>query len=300
LARYLGVGEESTYGVAAPPTRYIDILRESLVYDKGYIPVETAFSREIRKYVEGKAKVTGGIDFTVEPENVGEFLKWALGSVETTGTGPYTHTFKPADTIKSFTVIVVSEVVQRKITGCLINRLEIESALDIVTGSIEVLGSREVKDAGNYTPTISTLPPFVFKQGSLILGGADRSSYLRAFRLRINNNIPEEDLYGFGDNHPQRILVRGRRVEAELEMVFTDTTEYDNFLAGTEVSLNLKFVNGDYEFEVILPKMVICSDTTPHIDRREPLRITAPMLVLYDSSSGYDVCIKLKNSVSGY
>jgi hypothetical protein len=299
--RYLAVGEEATYGTAAPLNRYIDILREALVFDKGITPVETVFSRDIRKYVEGRARVTGSVDFNVEPENCGEFFKWALGSVETSGIGPYNHTFKPADTIKSFTITVVSEKVQRKITGCLIDRLTLETVLDVVTGSIDVIAAKEEKDTGSYTPTISTLAPFVFKEATLTLGGSDRSQYLRALRLRIGNNIPVDDLYGFGSQYLRRIGVRARTVECDIEMAFEDTTEYDAFLAGTEVACNLKFTRGtDYEFEIDLPKMVYRSDVAPHVDRREPLRITAPCQILYDSAAGYEVALKLKNNLAGY
>jgi len=299
--RYIGVAEESTYGTFVNPTRYIDILRENLVYDRGITPVQTVWSRAIQKYVEGKARVEGSIDFAVEPENLGEIFKWCLGSVETTGTeAPYTHTFKPADDIKSFSMVVVSEKVKRKITGCLVPRLTLETPLDIVTSSIDVLAKKEEKDTGSYTSTISSLAPFVFKQGTLTLGGNDRSKYLRALRLRIDNNIPIDDLYGFGDVGPQKILVANRTVECELEMAFEDTTEYDDFLAGIEVSLDLKFVNGNYEFEIDLPKIVYKSDTAPHIDRREPLVATIPCQVLYDSASGYEVALKLKNNVSSY
>ncbi|MGP3667604.1 MAG: phage tail tube protein [Candidatus Bathyarchaeota archaeon] len=300
MSRWIGVAEETSYGTFVSPSRYVDILRERVSFDKGYIPVETVYSRDIRKYVEGRSRVTGSIDFTVEPENVGQFFKWALGSVTTTGTGPYQHTFKGADTIKSFSMIVKSETVQRRITGCLINRLTIETALDIVTGGIDIIAKKEEKDTSNYTPTISTLAPFVFKEGVLTLAGIDRSKYLKALRLTINNNIPEDELYGFSDNTPTTMVVRGRTVEAELEMAFPDTSEYDKFLAGNEVSLSLKFTKGTYEFEIHLPKMVIRSDAAPHIDRNEPLRITAPMLVLYDSTSQYEVALKLKNNISSY
>jgi hypothetical protein len=313
--RYLAVGEETTYGTAASPTRYIDILREALVFDKGITPVETVFSRDIRKYVEGRARVTGSVDFNVEPENIGEFLKWALGSVTTTDDGAvppvaYKHEFKPADIIKSFTGIVISEKVQRKITGCLIDRLTIETALDIAMGSIDVVAAKEEKDTGSYTPTISTLAPFVFKQGTLTLGGSDRSQYLRALRLRIGNNIPVDDLYGFGSQYLRRIGVRARTVECDIEMAFEDTTEYDAFLAGTEVACNLVFTGPstgstgagfeNYKLEIDLPKLVYRSDVAPHIDRREPLRITAPMQVLYDSAKGYECAITLVNKISSY
>jgi len=300
VVRFIGVGEEEAYGSSVQPTRYIDILRERLVFNKGITPVETVYSRAVQKYVESKASVTGSVDFVVEPENCGEIFKWTLGLVETTGTGPYTHTFKPSDTVKSFTMVVASEGLQRRICGCLVNRLEIESALDVVTGSIDIVASKEEKDTGNYTPTISTLSPFVFKNGTLTLAGNDKSRCLRAFRLRINNNIPTDDLYGFGSPYPQRILTRNRTVECEIELAFEDTTEYDTFLAGSEIALNLKFAYGDYEFEVDLPRIVYTSDVTPHIDRREPLRVTAPLQVLYDSTKGYEVALKLKNQVSGY
>ena len=314
--RYLAVGEEASYGSAASPTRYIDILREALVFDRGITPVETVFSRDIRKYVQSRGRVTGSIDFAVEPENVGEFFKWALGSVETTDDGgsppvAYKHVFKPADEIKSFTGIVFhGENPKRRIVGCLIDRLTVETPLDYATGSVDILASEEQSTEESLSPTISSLPPFVFKEASFQLKDSDKSKYLRALRLNIRNNIPVDDLYGFGSPYPVRSLTTTRTVECEIELASFISTVYSDFLSGEEVACKLTFTGPstgssaagfeNYKLEIDLPKLVYRSDAAPHIDRREPTRITAPMQVLYDPTKGYECAITLVNKVSSY
>ena len=305
--RYIVVGEETAFATPVTPDKYIDIVRESIVFDRGIRPIETVYIRDTRKYIAGKAIARGSLDFNVEPENAAHFFKWVLGSVTTTGVGPYTHDFKPADTVQSFTCIVNPEKETygffRKLSGCLIERLTLESALDVLTGSVDIIAAKEEKDTA-FTPSvsISTIAPFNFKEATLTLGGSDKSSILRALRLSIANNLPIDDMYGHGSEYLQRILTRGRTVEATLELAFEDATDYDRFLAGTEVAVNLKFVKtaASEELQIDLPKMVYRSDVAPHLDRREPFRITTPCQVLYDSTAGYEVKIQVINSVASY
>jgi|GEM_PF-1331504 len=314
--RYLVVKEESEFGVAETPDKYIDILGESLGYDPGVTPVETVFSRDIRKHVNLKALLSGDVDFNVEPENVAHFFKWALGSCTSEVIGEttvYKHLFKPADTLKSFTAIIaaVGEYPAgnfRKDSGCLVNGLHLESALDILKGNITVVGAKEEKDA-TFTPTspvpISALDPFVFHQATLTLASADKSQYLRKLTLDIGNNIPTDDLYGHGSPNIRRAKVDRRTVGVELEMAFEDNTDYDKMLAGTEVAADLHFLGPvaddpeKYELKIDLPKMIYKSGTA-HIVGRDPLVVAMPCEVFYDSVSGYEVMIELHNKVASY
>ncbi|WP_309492314.1 phage tail tube protein [Candidatus Hecatella orcuttiae] len=305
--RYIVVGEETTFGSPVTPDKYIDIRREAVVFDVGVIPVETVYSRDTRKYVFGKALARGPIDFAVEPENVAHLFKWALGSVTTSGAGPYTHDFTPADTVKSFTAIINPEQETygffRKLSGCLVERLTLESALDVLTGSVEIVAAKEEKDTA-FTPSVSLSPlaPFVFHEATLTLGGADKSSVLKAFRLTVGNNLPVDDMYAHGDKHLRRILVGRREVEVQMELAFEDSADYDRLLAGTEVAASLSFVKtaGSAELLIDLPRMVYHSDVAPHIAGRDPFTVVAPCQVLYDSAAGYEVKIQVKNNVAGY
>ena len=331
MARYLVVGEESkaAYAVAVEPDKYIDIKKETLVFDKGVTPSETVYLRDPQKYSFLKAIVKGGIDFQVEPENIGWFLKWALGNHSKAGASPaaVTHTFKAkdmaaAESVYSFTDIVaaVGEFPTdtfRKHSGMMIDSLSLESALDVLTGSISCVGKDETKDS-SFTPTdpltISSLRPFVFTQATMNMpSGTDISAYLRAFRLTVNNNIPVDDLYGHGSEYLQRRPAVGggaRTIEVSVEMAFKDLTEYDVFLAGTEIDDTTLVFTGitiagatpaaNYTLTISLPRMLYKSDVAPHIDRREPLRVTVPLQVLYDTTDKYALKIDLKNAVADY
>jgi len=89
-------------------------------------------------------------------------------------------------------------------------------------------------------------------------------------------------------------------------MAFEYFTDYDKMLAGTEVAATLKFegpvadATEKYELHIKLPKMLYKSDTAPHIVGRDPLKVSMPCQVLYDSVSGYEVMLEVHNKVTSY
>ncbi|MFQ5712379.1 MAG: hypothetical protein ACE5GD_11475, partial [Candidatus Geothermarchaeales archaeon] len=106
--RYFGFAEETTFGTKVAIANYLDPIDMKIISDTGKIFVETVQNRAAVKQVDGPLKVAGPVSFYVEPENIAWFLKWALGGVTTVDDGlatpvAYKHTFKPADSIKSWT-----------------------------------------------------------------------------------------------------------------------------------------------------------------------------------------------------
>jgi len=308
----MGVKEETTFGTAATVDKYIDIVSEDLKSDRGTIFPETVDSRYQKKQVAGANIVRGTVNFVVEPENVAHLFKWTLGSVTSVQQGTttvYDHTFKPADDIKSFTVEIGLDSYGRVIKGCLVNRLTLESvAKKQLVGSVEVVGREEVKLASPGTPTFSGLRPFVWSDASFTIAGADKKSQLKAFRLNVANNIPVDELYGHGSSLLQRIEVAGLDVEGNLDLSHVDSAQFDNFLAGNAVALNLKFTGEatgvaeypNYTLEVDLPNCVYLSDAVPHLDRKEPLKSNVPFRALYDPTAGYVLKIVVRNKVTAY
>jgi hypothetical protein len=310
--RYLGVGEEATFGQAAAISRYIDVVSESIKTSQGWITPETVDSRFQKKAILGPISVKGSVNVVVEPDVVPILFKWLLGSVasQQQGTsGVYDHSFTPADSIKSFTAELGYDTFGRKIVGCLINAATIESvAKKELVASFDIVAKEEQKITSLATPTFSARRPFVWSDAAFKVGASDKSSQLRAFSLKISNNIPEEDLYAHGSRSITRVEVGEFTVEGALDLTPLDTEQYDRFLAGQEAALNIKFTGEstgvqeypNYTLEIDLPRVVYESDAAPHLDGKKPLKANVPFKALYDPSKAYAVKIVVRNKVAGY
>jgi hypothetical protein len=306
VERYFGVGLESTFGTAVAADKYKDIISENLRLDKRYLFPDTVRSRALFKKLTGPIIVRGDVVMLLAPEPDARFFYWGLGSksTEQLATGVYQHTVTPTDTIKSFTARVGAEQFERVIAGCLIDTLTVEAvAGEIATTTLSLVGASETK-TNIGSPVFGTVRELNFNEATVSIG-ASTVSYVRAFRLRVNNNVAVDRMYALRKSEEMNRVEVGRRaVDGSLDLQFADSTEYDRFLAGDEFSLNVKFEGETisdthkYTVEIDLPKITYTSDAAPLITRREPIRITAPFRAMYDSTSGYDVAVKVTNTES--
>ncbi|MEM2982820.1 MAG: phage tail tube protein [Candidatus Bathyarchaeia archaeon] len=303
--RYLGVGEESTFGTAVTASKYKDVVSENLRLDKRYLFPDTVRGRTVFKKLTGPVIVRGDVMMLLASEPDAKFFYWSLGSksTEQLATGVYQHTITPADTIKSFTARVGAEQFERVIPGCVADALTVEAvAGEIATTTISVVGVNESKTTIG-SPSFGTVKELGFNEATVSIGGTSKT-YVRAFRLRVNNNLAVDRMYALGSQTMNRIEVGRRVVDGSLDLQFADSSEYDRFLAGNDFALNIKFegatISGGYKHtvEIDLPKVIYTSDTAPLLTRREPIRITAPFRAMYDSTSGYDVAVKVTNTES--
>lgn len=307
--RYFGIGEETTFKTAVAAAKYIDIIRESIIPDKGWVIVDTAAHRTYRKKYLGAYRGRGPVEFPAEPENgLTKILKWVLGDVTSEkqgATSAYKHTFKPADTIKSFTgrvgVVEGSLTAERVLPGCLVNSL----ALRYRHGE-EVRCAAEIFNAGKESktsigsPTFSDLDPFVFSQAKVEFEDTEKAIVAEA-EVRMNNNIPF-DRGVLGDDTFPYIKVGRLVVDGRLSLWFETADEYDRFLAGTEFKLEI-LTEGpaigetgyNYTLNVILPKCVYLRDTAPHVDRREQCILDAPFQGFWDAVEEAEVKIEVIN-----
>jgi hypothetical protein len=283
---------------------YIDIYDEKVEGDEGWIAFETAADRSYTKRTEGDYIAKGPINLPVDAKNIGWLLKWALGSVSTgakQGNGTYTHTFKCADDLKSFTGrIGVADFtnMERILAGMLVDTLSLKSefrkALDASVGVVSFL--KETKGSIG-TPSFSALNPFMFAQGVVKIATAT-VGYAHGIALNLNNKIPVDKWFN-------KIHVGKRTVDGTLTLVFDEATEYDRFLAGTEFALEQTFTGALIEagfyntLKLSLPHCNYTKDTAPHINKREMCMINAPFQAFYDATDT-ELKIELTNATVGY
>lgn len=123
----IGLGEESTWGTAVSRTNWRPLISTDLTRTIEKVPrpslrVGAAGAMRRAHYVQAD-NAGGSFEIEATYENVGLLIKHIMGTVATTGSGPYTHTYTFADdvptglTIENVRGTGTSEVFE----GCRIN-----------------------------------------------------------------------------------------------------------------------------------------------------------------------------------
>lgn len=313
MARYVGLGKETTYGTAVAATRYAEAIA-SIKPDQGWIIPQPIAGRAFRKRNLGPYRARGTIgDFPVEPENIiGELLLGVLGSVSSQqigATGVYTHTFEPADTIPSFTTRIGVEQTERILPGCLVNSLTVKFAHDKdIQANAEILSGFQETKGSITTPTISELQALNMHDADsyIKIGGVEKQNLIYDLEITINNNIPFDrgDLSG---RTFSEIRVGQRVVTGKLSAYFDETDEYDRFIDGEEFNLILLALGpiaydiNKYFIKFELRKCVYLKDVVPDVKpQSEPLVVDAPFQAFFDSTKGWEIQAILQNKIASY
>jgi len=311
---YLAIQEEATFGTE--PTwspRYIDIVSETISHERGVIHQPGVGSRHIQKQRGGPWRISGGVDMVLEPENCGEILKWALGSVTTTQPDPtaapntYKHEFIPADDIKSFSM----EIARGKVTALRYNGIKINSIEfgvthgEMLTASLDLLGGRKPAKKARSTPTFSALDAFVFHQGVATIGGTDKTAIVREATITYANNlVDDEGAYGL-KREMQRLPEALGNVEASVTLNFEDTAQLDTFLAENSLALNLKFeseiIESTYKYmlEINIPELYYDTESA-NISEKELIAQDVSGTALFNTGAGNVIKVILQNTISSY
>lgn len=172
----IGFAEESTYGVYVAPTRFYPLFEQGLT--DGYA-VERLESEGVvagsdvigtSQWNGGPITVGGDVGFELYQDFAGLLFKHMFGTVNTTGSGPYTHTFTPGS-IDDLSLtcqvgippVLGSAVIPVNLLGCKVTDWELAcNADEIATLGLTIAardahyGSRTVSD-GVTTNTDATV-----------------------------------------------------------------------------------------------------------------------------------------------
>lgn len=253
LAGQMGFVAETSWGTAVTVTRFVPLVDESVQteIDRLESAGTIAGQRVLRssQWSAGLRRSEGDIGLEVYDKSIGLLLEHALGSVTTTGSGPWTMTFTPGDLQgKGLTVQFGrpnrnGTVVPFTYAGCKVQSWEIAvSAGEIATFGLTVVAKSEVTNVALATAAYaSTISPMTFVNGSFTLGGS--SLCVRSAQISGENN-QSTDRVCVGQNvidEPREMDLREYAGEVEIE--FYDLTLYNRFLLGTEAALSLQLVS---------------------------------------------------------
>lgn len=254
LDAQFGFKAESTYGTAVVVDRFCPLVEESVSHEierleSGGILTGARVLRS-QQWAAGAETIEGDLGFEVYDRSIGLFFTHMFGTVNTSGAGPYTHTFSPGTlTGKSLTVQIgrpdTSGTVRAfTLAGCKITSWEIAcSAGEIATLGLSIVAkSSTTATALASASYASSIAPMVFTGGSVTIGGSAVNA--KGFTLSGDNAL-DTDRRFLGTGQMAEPLEAGLRTyEGTVDLEFADLTQYARFTGGTEAAIVLALAKG--------------------------------------------------------
>jgi hypothetical protein len=262
----LGIGEESTYGTGVAVDRFLPFRSSSIDVEKarlddpGIVPGQRAIRRS--QLAVGSTTVAGDLQYSLFQSDIAVFFKHLLGSVVTTGSGPYVHTITPGSTdglgltIQEGAPDNAGTVRPFTYSGCKVAAITISAAQDDATFTVSIVGQDDhtVAEGGVYVLQTATLPAglarflpehFAFTLDKTGAAG-ETSQCVRSFSLTITNTMDTERFCLGSNIRKEPLLVAGQSlsVTGSIELEWTDITDYDRFAAQTITGGTFTIDNG--------------------------------------------------------
>lgn len=255
----IGFAEESTWGTPVTASmRHLPLVREGLTMDRDFVDSDAIISGRRRmtsdEWELGNKTVGGPVEMELYDRQIGLLLKHIYGSVATTGSSPYTHTFTDGSlsglgltvqVLKPFH-IAAGTVEGFTYHGCKIPEAEIvfeqgkfaKLALDLVG---------EDEDTTTTDVTASYASGITRFLGTTMVCSLNGSS-VKVRKGKIKKTTPLDDgRRNTGSaliDEPLEMGGAKRLTVVELELEFAALTEYDRYRNGTEAAYSIQFVAG--------------------------------------------------------
>jgi hypothetical protein len=251
ISGQFGLKEETTWGTAVTVDRFYELLSESIGYEIDRMESEAIRSdqRVIRSddWGAGTKRVSGPFKIELSTKNIALLMKHALGTVNTTGAGPYTHTCTPGSlTGKGLTIQAgrpSSDGTVNPFTwnGCKIVSWELSFELGKhVTLTINVVGKDQTTGTAlataSYTASNNLLS---FTHGAITVAGS--AIKVKSGTIKGENALNTDRVF-LGDTTISEPIENGRREYSfELNCEFESLTALGRVVSGTEAALSLAF-----------------------------------------------------------
>jgi hypothetical protein len=248
---YVGYGVESVEGTIVAPSVFLPVSAFSFDSTNDYIlPEQLRGSRDKSIAMTSPYAVSGTMDMELVPHGIRPLLQSAFASGAYTPsayqTSAYATVFTPGSSAAptfSFESSAADILVMRY-GGIRVNTLEINAAFgEIVTASFGLEGTTREKQGGTSTETYASSLPFHFTGASVKRDGTEVGN-VKSFTFNVGNNLERIGTLRKTRSW-SRTALGNRDIGLSMAMDFTDTTDYDLFLAETEFSVELH-LEGDY------------------------------------------------------
>lgn len=295
VAAQFAYKRETTKNTRIVPDHWLEFVSEGLQLRKARIERtgRRAGRRTSHGWAVGNSWVEGPVAFEAVPQSIGELLRLMLGSVNTSGAGPYIHTFTPGDlptaTIQVGRPSTDGTVRPFDYIGCMFDGWTLsfdatgDGSMVMLEGSI--IGYEEQTNQTLATPAYpSPVTSWTSVQASLLLGGAayciDSLSFTAANNLRRNHEACAATA------GKPNVTENGQRTYAgTLVSDFKDLTAYNRFVNGTEAALVVT-VNAGASAILTLTSNVRFDGTTPNVSSDEIVKQSLPFVATSTTDAG--------------
>ncbi len=243
---YVGYGVESTEGTTVAPTIFLPVSSFSFEDTNDYlIPAQVRGTRDRYALLAAPYMTSGSMDMELQGAGIGPLLRSAFaasGALVTTSAytgGGYQHVIVPGNTSPTFTFeSSAADILVMRYGGIRVGSLDINAAFgEIATASWSLEGTTREKQAGPTAETYPSALPFSFAGATVQVAGADIGN-VKSFSATVGNNIERIGTLRRTRSW-KRTSLGMRDLGLSLTMDFTDTADYDLFLAETDFTVRL-------------------------------------------------------------
>jgi len=264
-------------------------------------------TRDAARPVLGNYEVAGSIKTELQAY-IGTLLLATLGSVTTTGTGPYVHTIKVGNSLPSLVIEKgFTDIGQYiKFNGCKVNRMSLavrpEGFQEI---TFEFMGAKQTSDTTSFDSTPTDLGKVSFTGFDIaeVTEGGTAIANITEVDIAIENNL-DGSIYVIGGQGERRYLPEGIvKVSGIIKALFEDNSLLNKALGSTETSLKVIYKlgtgdgsTGNEYLEIFIPELIY-SPNAPTISGPAGILVELPFTAYYDNSTqGSSMQITLKNT----
>ena len=197
----IGFAEESTWGTAVSRSNWRPVISSALQRVPSVVPrtdLHAGGPTRRSKFIE-REEAGGDVSVLATYDNIGMLLKAAMGSVSTSGSGPYTHVYTLAQTLPSLTIENIrgtatnSEVFE----GCKVTSMGLEcSAGTEMVMSLGFIAETAAARASAGTPSFAGTENVVLHHQSGQLTFNSVAYDIAGFNLSLTTGIDRRDLLG--------------------------------------------------------------------------------------------------------
>lgn len=252
LGGQLGYASETVVGTEVTVTKFLPVNSVGVAQE-----IERLDSQGIRAgrlvtsaWKSGSRTIAGTVELELWNVDIATIFRHMFGAVATTGTGPFVHTFTPADltgdalTIQAGKPDVTGTVQPFTWAGCKFGGWTLSANVgEICMLSLDVVGMTETTATALATASYDAgLSPFVFTEASLDIAGAGVNT-VQSFDLVCDTGLTERFRLGT-DTSLEYLQNAFREFTGSITTDFESLAAYNRFVNGDEASLVLTFDNG--------------------------------------------------------
>lgn len=300
---HIGWGQETTWGTAVAPTKFAELISESMIENVPRIPSAAVRNVSVRRSFAGVISAGGSATMEMWYEGFLRLLEYAMGAVATTnpGTLAYLHTYTLADAmLEGLTVEIERDLAAVRYEGCLINSLSLSMAPDqLLQATFEFLAQRGAA-ASPGTFVAPPNKPILHSELAVEIDSVAVNTFSAELTL-VQNLLGDRKNVGVPDIIKP---VRGdhRGITGVITTDLEGVTLLNKYLTADEFPITLKFTGPEIEtshnlqFWITLPHCHFTGHPA-NVGGPGPIEVAIPFMAMYDLTGAADAMkIEVKNS----